>query len=216
MVFRLSSCASGEERALCETASGIGGGEGNERESLESELCRGGPSTELFRGGTSNDPCRPGINECGDGALRGPKEDIDVLLTGDTSFSLSGLFAKGELTTGLATGPFVFTTWVASINCGECARGSCVNGFGGTLIRMLRLGDCMTGEEKWPSGSRSLLPLCRLSGDGACRGINAGGRDVLRGGAVTLATPCTFITGSSRLNEPICHEYKERRTMDLD
>ena len=116
MVLTASSCVSGEERAFCEAASGIGGGEANERESLESELCRGGPSTELFRGGTSNDPCRPGIDEY-DVALRGSEEDTDVLLVntegpdrGDASLSLSELLAKGELITGLASGPFVFAT----------------------------------------------------------------------------------------------------------
>ena len=46
---------------------------------------------------------------------------------GDMSFSLSGLLAKGELTTKLANGPFMFVNCVISTNCRKCVRGSCVN-----------------------------------------------------------------------------------------
>ena len=105
------------------------GGEANEHESHESELCRGSPSIGLFRGGAPNEPCHPGISECGDVGLRGSDEDINVLrIMGDTSFSLSGLLAKGELTTRLADGPFMFANCVTSTNCRKCVRGSCVNG----------------------------------------------------------------------------------------
>ena len=105
------------------------GGEANEHELRESELCRGSPSIGLFQGGTLNESCHPGISECGDVGLRGSNKDINVPhIMGDTSFSLSGLLAKGELTTRLADGPFVFVNCVASTNCGKCVRSSCVNG----------------------------------------------------------------------------------------
>ena len=164
LVLRVSSWASGDERALWEAASGIGGGEPNERESLESELCRGGPSSELLRGGASNEPCRPGTNAGGDVGLRGSDGDMGVLpdTDGDTSFSLSGLLAKGELTTGLFNDSFV-----CAICVGERVRGSCENGLGGILSGALNTGDWTTGDARLPFGARSWLLICNTSGDGA-------------------------------------------------
>ena len=125
---------------------------------------------------------------------------------GDTSFSLSGLLAKGELTTKLANGPFMFVNCVMYIDKLQemCQRLLCER----TLNCRLRPGDCVMGEVRLPFSSQSLMLLCRESGDGVCHAVNTSGRDILHEGAVTLA-PCTFIIDSSQVptEGPTRHEH---------